>query len=166
MTFEDLLAGQAVFVDANPFIYYFASDPLFGPACDRLLRRIENREILGFTSAHVLSEVAHRLMTLEANQTFNWPMAGISRRLKRHPAQVQALGRHRQALDEIALVGVQVLPVTGPQVSLAADLSRQHGLLSSDALIVVVMREHGLTLLASSDSDFDRVPGITRYSPT
>ncbi len=33
------------------------------------------------------------------------------------------------------------------------------------ALIVAVMQSHGLTNLASSDSDFDRVAGLTRYAP-
>jgi predicted nucleic acid-binding protein len=37
--------------------------------------------------------------------------------------------------------------------------------LSGDALIVAFMRHHGLTHLASHDADFDRVPGLTRYSP-
>jgi predicted nucleic acid-binding protein len=55
--------------------------------------------------------------------------------------------------------------VGGPQVSQAADLSIQHGLLTNDALIVVVMRDHGLSHLASLDADFDRVPGIARYAP-
>jgi predicted nucleic acid-binding protein len=143
MIFQDIPTGESVFVDANPFIYYFASDPVFGPACDQLLRRIENQDIMGFTSAHVLSEVAHRLMTLEASQIHGWPMAGISRRLKRHPSQTQALTRHRQAIDELALIGIQTLPITAAQVSHAADVTRQFGLLASDALIVVVMRRRG-----------------------
>jgi len=68
-------------------------------------------------------------------------------------------------VDEIQLAGVIVLPVTAPLVSQAVDLSRQHGLLSGDALIVAVMRDHALTQLASLDADFDRVPGLTRYAP-
>jgi len=40
------------------------------------------------------------------------------------------------------------------------------GLLSSDALIVVVMQRHNLSHLASLDPDFDRVPALTRYAPT
>jgi predicted nucleic acid-binding protein len=50
-------------------------------------------------------------------------------------------------------------------VSHAADASSQHDLLSNDALVVILMQRHGLTHLASLDADFDRVPGITRYSP-
>jgi predicted nucleic acid-binding protein len=38
--------------------------------------------------------------------------------------------------------------------------------LHNDALIIAVMRAHGLTNLASADPDFDRVPGITRYGPS
>jgi predicted nucleic acid-binding protein len=38
-------------------------------------------------------------------------------------------------------------------------------ILSGDALIVAVMREHGLANLASHDADFDRVPGLARYAP-
>jgi predicted nucleic acid-binding protein len=51
-------------------------------------------------------------------------------------------------------------------VSRAADLSTPFGLLSGDALIVVLMQRHGLAHLASLDADFDRVPGLTRCTPS
>ena len=44
-------------------------------------------------------------------------------------------------------------------------LLAQCGLLTNDALIAAVMRAGGLTRIASHDTDFDRVPGITRYGP-
>ena len=166
MTFLDILAGQAIFVDTNVFLFYFLSDPNLGAPCDQLLRRIENMDIQGFTSAHVLNEMCHRLMTEEAHQRFGWQMNGIALRLRNHPAQVQMLSRPRQAIDELSLIGLQILPITGPQVSLAIDVSNLHGLLSSDSLVVTVMRQHGLQALASHDPDFDRVPGLTRYAPT
>lgn len=72
MTFLDLVAGDAVFVDANTFVYHAAPDPLLGPPCGDLLRRIEKQEILGFTSSAILSEVAHRLMTIEAKAVQGW----------------------------------------------------------------------------------------------
>jgi predicted nucleic acid-binding protein len=44
-------------------------------------------------------------------------------------------------------------------------LSRSHGVLSGDALILAVMQSHSLVNLASSDADFDRVSGIRRIAP-
>jgi predicted nucleic acid-binding protein len=165
MTFADVPTGQSIFVDANIFLYYFRPDPVLAPPYDQLLQRIENGDIQGFTSAHVLNEMVHRLMTEEAHQRFGWPMNGMARRLRNHPAQIRGLSRPRQAIDDLSLIGMQILPITGPQVSLAVDRSSQYGLLSSDALIVAVMQDHGLQALASHDADFDRVPGLTRYAP-
>ena len=45
------------------------------------------------------------------------------------------------------------------------SLSQQYGLLTNDALTVAVMQANGLTKIASHDTDFDRVPGLTRYAP-
>jgi predicted nucleic acid-binding protein len=47
----------------------------------------------------------------------------------------------------------------------ATNFSQRFELLTGDALIVAVMRQHGLTNLASEDGDFESVPGITRYAP-
>jgi predicted nucleic acid-binding protein len=152
-------------VDANILIFALTNHPTYGAACDEFLDRVENQEITAVTSTHVLGEVVHRMMTIEAADRFSWPIQGIANRLRRHPAEVQQLARPRQALDEINAAGVGVLAVTVPEVGLATDLSRQTGLLYGDALIVAVMRDHGLTHLASLDADFDRVPGLTRYSP-
>jgi predicted nucleic acid-binding protein len=68
-------------------------------------------------------------------------------------------------MDEIPLLGIQVLTISPVLIAAAAAISQQTGLLSSDALIVGVMQTQGLTNLASNDSDFDRVPGIQRYAP-
>jgi predicted nucleic acid-binding protein len=165
MNFAAIRAGESLFVDANVFVYVFGPDPSLGPPSRSLLERIESRDVKAYVSADVLHDVAHRLMTIEACQTFGWPYPGIAQRLRRHPPEVQKLCRFRQALDEIVGIGVQVLPISVEDVLLAADLSRTHGILSGDALIVAVMQSHGVKNLASSDTDFDRVPGITRYAP-
>jgi predicted nucleic acid-binding protein len=165
MTFTDAPAGAAVFVDANTFVYHLIADPAVGAACTALLDRIDNQDIEGVTSAHVLAEMAHKLMTLEAQQLFGWPASGLANRLKRHPNEVRRLAWHKRGIDEVRAIGVRVISVEGGDVSLAADVSVQHGLLGNDALIVVLMQRHGLSHLASRDADFDRVPGITRYGP-
>jgi predicted nucleic acid-binding protein len=165
MTFASIPRGSQVFIDANTFVYHASADPNHGAACKQLMERIARREIEGFTSAHVLGDVAHRLMTLEAMATLGWAAKGIVPRLRHNPAEVQKLVRFRQGIDDIAGMGVHVLPLDLSLVSAGTVLSQQYGLLTGDALIVAVMRHHHLTDLASNDGDFDRVPWITRYAP-
>jgi predicted nucleic acid-binding protein len=166
VTIDKIPAGLAVFIDANCLVYEATADPTYGPACKRLLERIENKEFPGYTSAHVLAETAHRLMTIEVANRLSRPLTGMANWLRRHPAEVQQCKSHRQAIDELAAIPLTVLLVNGSLVSRAADLSAQFGLLTNDALLVAVMQDNGLNALASLDADFDRVPGITRYSPT
>lgn len=165
MTFASILSGARVFLDANTLVYAVIAHPVYGASCKALLDRVEHADLLGLTSAHVLSETAHRLMTIEACDPFGWPARGIANRLRRNPAQVQQLTVHRRAIDEFRAAHIDILPVLGTQVSRAADVSQQFGVLSADALVVVAMQDSSLVDLASADSDFDRVPGINRYGP-
>src|SRR4051794_16911072 len=111
MIYSDLPAGATVFVDAGPFIHHFEPNALFGPASTEFLERIENQEISAVTATHTLSEVAHRLMTIEAMQTFGWKSAGIALKLRNHSNEVRTLKRFRQALQEIALFGIRIVPI-------------------------------------------------------
>jgi predicted nucleic acid-binding protein len=164
--FSSIAAGASIFLDANTFILHFTAHARFGRSCTELIERIDRQEIQGFTSTHVLGEMAHRLMTIEASQLFGWPFQGIAYRLRQHPVEVQRLTRFQQAVNEVLASRIRVLPIVSNLLSAAALVSRQTGLLSNDALIVAVMQADVLTNLASSDSDFDRVPGLTRYEPT
>jgi predicted nucleic acid-binding protein len=165
MTFTAIPNGASLFIDANPFVYHFPPDPTYAAACQQLLERVARQEVIAFTSTHVLSDVAHRLMTLEAMRRFGWPPTGIANRLRRHPAEVQTLTAYRQALADIPNFGVGVLTAPPPLILAATAHCRNHGLLMGDALVVALMQSHGLTHLASVDADFDRVSGLTRYAP-
>jgi predicted nucleic acid-binding protein len=165
MTFADLTAGDHVFVDANIFTYHFQPHPKFGIASRLLLERIENAELTGYTSTHVLSEVSHRLMTIEASTLFGWPFAGIGNRLRTSPAEVQKLNGFRVAIEGLVQSRFQILSVSPAMLVAGVALSQQLGLLTNDALIVAVMQANGLMNLASGDSDFDKVPGLTRFAP-
>lgn len=165
MTFADVPAGTTLFVDANILVYQFTGHAVYGPACVGLLERVFRQEVVGITSAHVLAELTHRLMSLEAAARFSWPTKGIAARMRNHPPEVQQLTEHRRALDELSQFNLAVLSVDRQDVSLAADITQQTGLLSNDAILVAVLRRHGITALASNDADFDRVPNVTRYAP-
>ncbi len=104
-------------------------------------------------------------MTLEAIAVNHWPQAGIAARLRKHHDVIPKLTVFRQAIAAMPKLGVGVIPVTQPLLEAATLLSQQFELLTGDSLVVAVMQSHGLTNLASTDADFDRVPGITRYGP-
>ena len=66
MNLSQIPSGAAVFLDANTVHYHFNAHPAYGVACTALLDRIDNQDVQGVTSAHVLGELAHRHMTQEA----------------------------------------------------------------------------------------------------
>ena len=165
MKFDDLSAGETIFLDSNTLVYHFIPYPVLGPLCTKLIDRIGINEIAGVTSTHVLSEVAHRLMTTEASRTFGWK-SKIVDRLKRQPTEIKTLHSFRQAIERIPQLGIQILTIPAHLIAAAAALSIQYGLLSNDALVVAIMQAQGLTNIASHDADFDRVPGLVRYAAT
>ncbi|MCI0361222.1 MAG: type II toxin-antitoxin system VapC family toxin [Planctomycetaceae bacterium] len=166
MIFADLVSGSIVFLDANTFVYHFAADSSYGTTCRGLLDRVERQDVRGVTSTHIVTEVAHRLMAIEAITQFGWPLAGIAYRLRKNASEIQKLALFKTSVETILNSKVNVLTIAAPLNLAAAEVSRRWGLLSSDAMAIAVMQAAGITNLASNDSDFDRVTGIIRYAPT
>jgi predicted nucleic acid-binding protein len=144
MTFADIAVGSPVFV-ANCLIYHFSPHPTFGPSCHSLIA----------------------LMIVEANSLPGSPVtANVPRRLKRQPLVVQQLTAYEKAVNDVLQSRLQVLAVKPNLIANAAALSRQFGLLTNDTLVVAIMQDQNIVGIASHDSDFDRVPTITRYAPS
>jgi predicted nucleic acid-binding protein len=165
MNFVSIPPGDAVFLDANVLIYHFTNDAKYGAACTQLIKRVELQQLKGYTSAHILADVAHRLMTLEAMSRLGWLATGLAARLRRHRQEIPKLTIYQQAVVSIPHLRIHVIPLSQALVGAGVQLSQQHELLTDDALIVAMMQQFGLTSLASEDADFDGVPGIVRYSP-
>lgn len=165
MTFADLVANDVVFVDANTLVYHFTAHPKFGPSASQLVARIEKQQIVAYSSTHVLSEVGHALMMIEAATLPGWKPTKVKRQLHQQPSALQNLTVFRRAVETVLQSRVQLITIAPALIGSAASISQQHGLLTNDALIVSAMHHHGLGKLASADTDFDRVPGVTRYGP-
>jgi predicted nucleic acid-binding protein len=165
MTFADLAGGDSVFVDANILIYHVGPDPLFGAVCRQLLQSIDNQQLHGFTSTHVLAEVAHQLMIIEASTLPGWTLGKVRQRLQQQPGVVQQLTLFRRTIETVLQSNLRILTLAPASLGDAVVLSQRQGLLTNDAITVSVMQANGLTRIASADTDFDGVPGITRYAP-
>lgn len=153
MSLADLGDGESVFLDANIFIYHFAGRSL---QCKALLERCARRKLQGYTSTSVLAEVLHRLMVAEA----------IEKGLVTAKAAVKQLTKYDEDVRKIGQMNLTILSLTLKVLARSSSVRKTEGLLTNDSLVVAVMQEQGLTKLATTDRDFERVAGLEVYKPT
>ena len=97
------------------------------------MQQIEQGVISGFTSTDVLTDVAHRVMTLEAILVNGWPYAGIAARLRKHRDTIAKLSSFRQAIASLPQLNIQMIPITQPVLEAATLASLKYELLTGDA---------------------------------
>ena len=162
MPLPDFPDGQTIFLDANCLIYHFTGTY---PSCAILLDRARQRNIRIVTSTAIIAEVHHRLMMLEMAKRVDRPLRLMPSCLKQHPEIIRSLRECERAIDALPAFRLRVVPVTWRLFDEARRLSHELGLLTNDGLVVATMRAHHITHLASNDTDFARVPGITVWRP-
>ena len=161
MKLEEVGSGQAVFVDANVFIYHLTGR---SGACRGLLFRCEAGEVQGLTGAHVVLEVLHRLMMLEAVQRASVSPGNVARRLKERPEVVRVLGEYARHASRIPDMGIRMLPVDGGLVRASHEVRTRAGLLVHASISVAMMEQQGMKAIATQDKDFLRVDGLQVYT--
>jgi predicted nucleic acid-binding protein len=147
MKLEDVPDGERIFIDANILIYHFSG---ISSECRAFLQRCESKSIAAFTGVHVLLEVTHRLMILEAVHKGLVSGGQSVRRLKERPTIIQSLREYNQSIQNIPRMGIQVKTVTLSAIRASATIRVQEGL---------------LTNIATYDFDLDRVSGLQLYQP-
>lgn len=162
MTLAEIPHSSAVFVDANILIYHFAGR---SDDCSTFLTRIETGEVRGFTGQTILLEVAHRLMVIEAAEQGFTLGSNPSARLAQRPELVRQLSKYHFSAMKISRMGIEILPISDGFHDSSQEYRQTHGLLVNDSLIPLQMREAGVSILASGDAAFDRVPWIKRAAP-
>lgn len=163
MTLTEVPAGATVFIDANIFVYHFTG---VSPECRVFLERAERASLRGTTGAHILLEVLHRLMMIEAVTKGLISPSQPAKKLKQNWQVIQQLKDYNRCVGEIASLNVAVLPITDEVIRESEGLRQAHGLMTNDSITASLMARDGLTNLATLDSDLQRVPGIALYQPT
>jgi predicted nucleic acid-binding protein len=151
-----------VIIDANIFIYALAGQ---SGECRHLLERCLREEVTGLALYETVNEVTHRLMIAEALSK-GLITAGGAKALRNKFPQIPALTDYWQDTQRMLALNLLSMPVNEAIISAAQAVRREAGLLTNDSMIVAGMREYGLSFLASSDSDFERVRDITVFKPS
>jgi predicted nucleic acid-binding protein len=129
-------------------------------ACRTFLQRCESRQVEAFTGVHILLEVAHRLMMLEALHMGLISGGQLARKLKEQPEIVKSLREYNRSIRQIPRLGIRVRAITSAIVRASEAVRVQEGLLTNDSITVALMRRLGLTALATYDADFERVGSL------
>jgi predicted nucleic acid-binding protein len=162
MKLEDLPEGARVLVDANILIYHFSGVSL---ECRAFLQRCEFRQVEALTGVHILLEVAHRLMVLEALHKGLITGGQPARKLKEQPEVIKGLHEYNQAVQQIPRMRIRVRTITPAMVRASEAIRVQEGLMTNDSVTVALMRKMGVTDVATADADFNNVSHIRVYQP-
>ncbi len=160
----DLPKDSVVFVDANIFHFFLRGPSSLQRACTAFLRRIESEEIAGYTSALVLDELIYKILLKKVEEKHRRNPLAV---LKEHPDEVSVHSREIRRAVEI-LLGIEALDVIAVEKSHiedAVDWMQNHSVLPRHAIHLSVMSSLACHDIASADSDFDRVTGISRWTP-
>jgi predicted nucleic acid-binding protein len=163
MRLERIPSAAPVFLDANIFIYHFTG---VSAQCTALLVRCEGGEVQGVTGAHVLAEVAHRLMTIEAVRKGLVKTGNVSGKLQAHPEVVRRLTDYQANLDTLLVIGLRVLTLSADDLVASGPIRRTTGLLTNDSLSVAILRRERIRALATAARGFGRVSDLRVYLPT
>ncbi len=129
------------FVDSNVFFYSKIMDAEYGTSCARVLRKIDERNIVAATSVLVTLEVANALRKF-----------GLAKEVK-------------DAIDSIFSLEITILNMESSDIRNAVDIFQQLRISPYDCAHVAVMKHAEITNIISADRDFDRVPDIERKDP-
>lgn len=162
MTFDALKAGDAVFIDANVFIYHcngISSD------CKQFLSRCSDKNIAGYSATFTLAEVLHRFMIAEAVRKKYIRSKNPVKQLKKHPEIITHLSDYSADVASIQTMNITILDLTQKTLHTSEAIRNTEGLLTNDSLLLAVMKQANLTKLATNDNDFDHIRWLDLYKP-
>ena len=118
------------------------------------------------TGAHIVLEVLHRLMILEAVSKGLITPGQPAKKLKQKLDIIPRLTNYSRCVNEISRLQVRVSAVTLRHVRSSEAIRVAYGLMTNDSVTAAMMLAHRITNLASLDSDLGRAPGLRLYRPT
>ena len=135
--------SPVAFIDANVPIYASGREHAYKEPCGRVLMAVAEHPTSFVTDAEVLQELLHRYLA-----SGRWVLG-------------------REVLQGFAeLMHGRIEPVYEVDIELAAELADRHPTVSARDLVhAAVMKRLGSVQIISSDTDFDRIPGVLRLDP-
>lgn len=156
-----------IYIDAKIFIHVLLNDPRFGATCKTFLTRVEKGDVKACLSPLAIDEIAYKIIVEKLKTELGLDTVEVLRQLKQNPERLDSAKPELLAFLFVvqSYKGLKVVDVPASVgVSLFEKIT-DHKLLPRDALHLAIMEHHGITHIATSDKDFERIAGITVWEP-
>lgn len=161
MRLDEILDGR-VYVDTNILYMYLRADASNLSTIRLFLDRVVQGEIEAVVGIPVLDELVYRLLLARLrDESKRNPLdtlrSDVTGAIERHGELVCSATRRLMALPNVSLV-----PVEQSDGDRMLDNIVAYKLLPRDALHMAIMQRLRIEVVASDDTDFDRVAGVER----
>lgn len=163
MNLSDVRDGTRALIDANIFLYWLTQR---STECGLFLRRCADRSVQGYASVLSLTEVAHRLMILEAKENGWAEGTNPVKALEMRPERVQALRRYEDRLRDILALRLHLEDFQNIDLIESFSIRRRYGLLTNDSILLAVAVRLGIQDVISADKNLGRATGFSVYRPS
>jgi predicted nucleic acid-binding protein len=164
MNLDDIPSGSLCVLDTNILIY---AEQRASLQAQRLMRRIEERDVTGLLPQPVWQETMHRLMTIEAIMLGYIRGPNPARQLAEKPDVVKKLTIYRDKVRALMTLGLGFEPChESDLLDKALEIQERHGLLTNDSLIAAIALRLEADGLASANARFQAIQELRTYTPS
>lgn len=164
MNLDDIPSGSLCVLDTNILIY---AEQRASLQAERLIRRVEERDVIGMLPQPVWQETMHRLMITEAIMRGQIRGPNPARQLAEKPELVKQLTIYRNKVRALVTLGLRFEPCRESDLlGEALEIQERYGLLTNDSLIAAIAARVEADALASADARFQAIKELRTYTPS
>jgi predicted nucleic acid-binding protein len=138
-------------------------DSVYFNTTRQFLKSVESGDTIGFINNIVISEVLFNYVKAEICREHNVKPKGYITFVKRKPESIGDVDVS-EVEDIFSLTNLNLIDAPLNDMSLLGDAHRK-SLLSNDAFHLLTMNYLNIENIATNDSDFERIEGITVWKP-
>lgn len=164
MNLDDIPSGSLCVIDTNVLLY---AEQGVSPQAQRLLRRVEKREIIGVLPQPVWQELTHKLMLAEAMMLGQITGGNPAKQLGVKPDVIKRLTIYRDKVAALVTLGLGFETCTRTDlIEKALSLQQSYGLMTNDSVIAAMAIRLEADALVSADMRFKVVKDLNVYAPS
>ncbi len=154
------------FIDANIFIYFATDEEKYADSCQELFEGTIEGKVRSFTSALVLNEVLHKLMTLEIADKKDIPPHKVMSNIRDDSSILDEVNEAWKDLVRILKIdNLTVLETDLNTLVMGSNIAKDKNLLITDSMHLATMNIYGIDIMATTDDRIKESKMVEVWDP-